>query len=290
MPTRPCFPGTRRSLLVLVWLAFAAASPASEAPRAADTPRVVSRDEILAAMGRSQGYELTATANGPRLQAEVLLRVIAEAERTDPARRPLLFGHREWYEAFLERTRLAPARAPLYVRLPYEIGQDLLADYRRERVIDEVLQGPAPVRAANVRIYWEKAPGKPEQYSYDDTLSDPKLRVTQSRVITYRLVDYGDRLWYAEIEGLRGRPTSGALGALFAIIGETTVVQSWSATSPDGTQVARGHGRKWWFDRTETITLLPSGRGDRGIPPGRPDLAVLEKRLLETLAIRFRPL
>ena len=241
-------------------------------------------------MRQSQGYELTATANGPRLQAEVLARLIADAERTDPARRPLVFGHREWYEAFLERTQLPAARAPLYVRLSYEIGQDLSADYRRERVIDEVLQGPSPMRAANVRIWWEKAPGKPEELSYDDTLSDPKLRVTQSRVMTYRLVDYGDRVWYAEIEGLQGRPTSGALGAIFALIGETTVVESWSASAPDGTQVARGRGRKWWFDRTETITLLPSGRGDRGIPPGRPDLAALEKRLQEPLAIRFRPL
>jgi hypothetical protein len=270
-------------------VAWVAASPATEVPDA-EAASVVPKAEILAAMRHSQGYELTATANGPRLQAEVLLRVIADAERTDPARRPLLFGHREWYEAFLERTGLPPSRAPLYVRLPYEIGQDLLADYRRERVIEEVLRGPRPVRAANVRIYWEKAPGKPEHYSYDDTLSDPKLRVTQSRVITYRLVDYGDRLWYAEIEGLRGRPTSGALGAIFAVIGETTVVQSWSASAPDGTQVARGHGRKWWFDRTETVTLVPSGRADRGIPPGRPDLLALEKRLEEPLAIRFRPL
>lgn len=252
-------------------------------------PRAVSRGEILAAMEHSRGYELTATANGPRLQAEVLLRVIADAERKDPARRPLLFGHREWYEAFLERTQLPASRAPLYVRLPYEMGQDLVADWRRERVIDEVLEGPNPLRAANVRIYWEEAPGRPEQYSYDDTLSEPKLRVTQSRVITYRLVDYGDRLWYAQIEGLRGRPTSGALGAIFALIGETTVVQSWSASAPDGTQVARGQGRKWWFDRTETVTVLPSGRGDRGVPPDRPDLAALEKRLQEPLAIRFRP-
>ncbi len=69
---------------------------------------------MLAAMRKSQSYDLTATANGPRLQAEVLRRLIADAERTDPARRPLLFGHREWYEAFLERTRLpADARAAL---------------------------------------------------------------------------------------------------------------------------------------------------------------------------------
>ena len=275
---------TRRAAgLVVVVAAVATRALAGEEPRA------VSRDEILAAMRLSQGFELTATANGPRLQAEVLVRLIAEGARSDPSRRPLLVGHREWFFAFLERTGLPRERAPLYVRLPFEIGQDLVADYRRERVIEQVLQGPDPLHAANVRIWWEKAAGKPEQYSYEDTVSDPKLRVTQDRVISYRLVDYGDRLWFAEIEGLRGRPTSGALGALFAVIGETTIVQSWSATASDGTQVARGEGRKWWFDRTETITLSPAGRGDRGAPPGRPDLLALERRLMEPLAIRFVP-
>jgi hypothetical protein len=266
-------------------LAFLAA-----AGLATGEPRLVSRDEILAAMQKSQGFQLTATANGPRLQAEVLLRLIARAEESDPERRPLLFGHREWFEAFLERAQLPPERAPLYVRASYDIGQDLVVDYRRERVIGQVLKGPQPRHAANVRIFWNDAPGKPETLSYDDNLSEPHLRVVQGRLITYRLVDYGDRLWYAEVEGLRGRPTSGALGAIFAIIGETTVVESWSASAPDGTQVARGRGRKWWFDRTETITVLPSGRGDRGVPPGRPDLVALERRLMEPLAIRFLPM
>jgi hypothetical protein len=273
----------RVAALVVAIAAAATRSLASEEPRA------VSQDEILAAMRLSQGYELTATANGPRLQAEVLVRLIAEAARSDPSRRPLLLGHREWFFAFLERTGLPRERAPLYVQLPFEIGQDLVADYRRERVIEQVLEGPDPLRAANVRIYWEKGAGKPEQYSYEDTVSEPKLRVTQDRVISYRLVDYGDRLWFAEIEGLRGRPTSGALGALFAMIGEATIVQSWSASAPDGTQIARGEGRKWWFDRTETITLSPSGRGDRGVPAGRPELRALERRLTQPLAIRFVP-
>jgi hypothetical protein len=274
------------AVLLLCLGRFAAAG--AESP--ADPPRLVSKEEILGAMQRSRGYELRATANGPRVQAEVLLSVIAAAERSDPARRPLLFRHEEWYAAFLERAQLTPVQAPLYARLAHDIGQDLVADWRRERVIDQVLSGPAPVRAANVRIWWEDAPGKPDVLAYDDNLSDPKLRVSQSRLITYRLVDYGDRVWYAEVAGLRGRPTSGALGAIFAIIGETTVVESWSATAPDGTMVARGRGRKWWFDRTETVTVLPSGRGERGVPPGRPDLAALEARLKEPLAIRFRPL
>jgi hypothetical protein len=282
-------PGAACRLAAVLFLCLGRPGPAAAEPPAA-APRLVAKEEILAAMQRSRGYELRATANGPRVQAEVLLRLIADAERSDPARRPLLFRHAEWYAAFLERAQLTPAQAPLYARLAHDIGQDLVADWRRERVIDQVLGGPAPVRAANVCIWWEDAPGKPDVLAYDDDLSDPKLRVSQSRLITYRLVDYGDRVWYAEVEGLRGRPTSGALGAIFAIIGETTVVESWSATAPDGTMVARGRGRKWWFDRTETVTVLPSGRGDRGVPPGRPDLAALEARLKEPLAIRFRPL
>ncbi|HXY39918.1 MAG TPA: hypothetical protein VEQ10_09620 [Vicinamibacteria bacterium] len=273
----------RAAVLVLGWLVTAPPAAA-----VAEELRVVSREEMLEAMRRSVGFELTATANGPRLEAEVVLRLVAEAEKSDPLRRPLFFGHREWFLAFLERTGLSPSQAPVYARLPDEMGQELVADYRRERVIGEVLRGPQPVRAVNVRIYWEGV-GKPDQYSYEDELSVPKLHVTQKRLITYRLVDYGDRLWYAEVQGLRGRPTSGALGALFALIGEASVVESRAAAAPDGTQVVRGHGRKWWFDRTETVTLLPSGRGERGVPPGRPDLLALEKRLEEPLAIRFQP-
>jgi hypothetical protein len=241
-------------------------------------------------MNEVRAYELTATANGPRLQADVVLALLHEAQATDPARRPLFIGHREWYEAFLARTGLPPAKAPLYFRRPYEVGQDLVVDYRRELVVEAVLQGPQPRAVANVRIFWERAPGKADEYSYDDNLSSPHLRVTQKRLITYRLVDYADRLWYAEIAGLHGRPTSGALGVLFDLIGEARVRESRSAFLPDGVQVVRGRASKWGFDRTETMTVWPDGRADQGVPANRRDLAALEARLLEPLAIRFRPL
>jgi hypothetical protein len=166
----------------------------------------------------------------------------------------------------------------------------MVVDYRGETVVETVLQGPPPRVAANVRIFWKTGGGRPGQYSYDDTLSRPNLRVTQGRVITYRLVEYEDRLWYAEVSGLRGRPTSGPLGVLFRIIGEARVEESRSAFLPDGMQVVRGRARKWGIARTETVTVWPDGHADRGIPPGRPDLSALEARLLEPLAIRFRPL
>jgi hypothetical protein len=254
------------------------------------SPRVVPAGRLLEAMGKVGAYELTATANGPRLQADVLLDLVREGEARDPDRRPLLVGHREWYEAFLARTGLAPSKAPLYVRRPYEVGQDMVVDFRREAVVEAVLQGPSPRTAANVRIYWAKAPGKPDQYSYDDALSRPTLRVTQKRLIVYRLLDYGDRLWYAEISGLHGRPTSGPLGVLFDLIGEARVEESRSAFHADGTQVVRGRASKWGLEKTESVVVWPDGHADRGVPADRGDLRVLERRLQEPLAIRFRPL
>lgn len=267
-------------------LAAVLAAPADGAPPAGTAG--VPAERLLEAMREVHGYELTATANGPRLQADVVLQLVHAAR--DPERRPLFVGHREWYEAFLARTGLPPSQAPLYVRRPYEVGQDLVVDYRGEEVVETVLQGPQPRLAANVRIFWAKKTGGPDEYSYDDTLSRPNLRVTQKRLIRYRLVEYEDRLWYAEVSGLHGRPTSGPLGVLFRLIGEARVVESRSAFLPDGTQVVRGRASKWGIDRTETVTVWPDGHADRGIPAGRPDLLALEERLRQPLAIRFRPL
>lgn len=277
---RVCFP-------VLGLVSVLARGPG---PGAAQDFRTVSRQDIVRTMAPSRGYDLTATANGPRLQAEVVLHLIREAQSIDPERRPLLVGRREWFEAFLERTGLPAERAPLYVRVPYQLGQDLQVDYRREKVVEAVLEGRDPITVANVRISWPDAPGKPSSYSYDDTLSSPSLRVTQKRLITYRLVDYGDRIWYAEVSGLHGRPTSGALGFLFDLIGEARVLESRSAFSTDGYQVARGRARKLWIEKVETVTVSPDGRAERGVPRERADLQALEARLKEPLAIRFRPL
>ena len=280
MPRRVSWTGIVAATL---WLAPTATAGEEEA-------RVVSRDEILEAMRLSRGYDLTATSNGPRLQVEVLLHVIRRAEKVDAERQPLRFGHREWYEAFLERTGLAPGEAPIYVRLPFEMGQDLVIDYRRERVIEEVTTGPRPRTVANVRIFWPKAPGKPASFSYDDLHSDPTLRVTQKRLIRYRLVEYVDQVWYAEVTGLHGRPTSGALGLLFKLLGEARVVESRSALSRDGLQIVRGRARKLFVTRVGTVTVWPDGHARKGLPEGRPDLRAIVQRLEEPLEIRFRPI
>jgi hypothetical protein len=110
--------------------------------------------------------------------------------------------------------------------------------------------------------------------------------VTQKRLITHHR-DPGSP-WHAEIGGLHDDPRAGA--RFFDLIGEARVQESRSAFLPDGAQVVRGRASKWGIDRTETMTVWPDGRADQGVPANRPDLAALEARLREPLAIRFRPL
>ncbi len=252
--------------------------------------RVVERAEILDAMKQSQGYDVTVTTNGPRFQSEVVLRLVAAAEARDPKRQPLFLGHREWFDAYLERTGLARDRAPLFVRLAYEYGQDSIVDYARSRVVAGDPSVNAPLRAANVCIFWPKRPDGAESYSYEDTLSTPQLKVTNERVMTYRLLDYRDMLVFNEITGLRGRPTTGVLGVLFQVIGEGSVVESRLAIAPDGLQITRARARKLLIEVATTVTVRPDGRTEKDVPAGRADLAAIEARLKQPLALTHPPM
>jgi hypothetical protein len=255
----------------------------------APAPQVVHRAEILAAMKARQGYDLTATTNGARFQAEVLLDLLRASRARDPGGAPLFIGHSEWFAAYLERTGLAPGSAPLFMRLAHEYGQDVEVDGRAERVIEKVVEGPAPVLAANVTIGWP-ASGKRGRYSYEDTLAVPDLKVTNERIITYRLLDCGDMVVYDEIEGLLGRPTEGFLGVLFNLIGEGNVYWSRMAIAADGLQVSRARAGKGPFKVETSVTVFPDGRVEKDLPAGRPDLKPLEQRLLQTRQVRYRPL
>ncbi len=258
-------------------------------PNAPAGVEVVSRERLAEVMAISRGYDLTATPNGARLQAEVLLRLAREAFARNAEGVPLFISHADWYHAFLDRTGLAPEQAPLYARLAHENRQDTLLDYRRGRLLDERATDPLPRLVVSVRTSWPDGPGVARSYSYDDTLSTPTLRVTFERVLSYKVVDYGDMVLYAEVDGLRGRPTSGALGLLFAVIGEADIVENRSALAADGTQVSIGQGKKGPFSSTAVVTLLPNGKADRGTPADRADLQALEARLRRPLKVRFFP-
>jgi hypothetical protein len=274
---------TRAGALCAGLVALAASGGAAERFGA----RVVERDEILRAMNASRGFDLRATTNGPRLQAEVLLRLAAEAAARDPKRTPLFIGHREWFEAWLQRAGISEDRAPRFVRLADQFRQDTIVDYRTERVLVGIPEVNPPKRALNVCIWWA---GEPDSYSYEDTLSTPQLKVTNQRVITYRLLEYDDMSVFDEITGLRGRPTSGLLGVLFQIIGEGNVVESRIAVAPDGLQISRARARKLLIEVATTVTVYPDGRTEKDLPPGRADLAALEARLKSPLRVRHPPM
>ena len=259
-------------------LALAGGAPDATAPR--DIPV----ERLVAALEPCRGYDLTATANAARMHAEAFLRLIREARALDPGGRPLRIGHAEWHQACLRRMGLEPQAAPIFVRLAFENQQDTVIDYRGGAGAPAA--GRQPLVAAEVRTSWAEGSGRPKSYSYVDTLASPQLRVTNQRVLTYRLLDFGDMVVFADVRGLRGRPITGFLGALFNVIGEVSVVESRMAFAADGTQVARGRGKKGFIDMTQTVTVHPDGRAQKGLPPGRPDLVALEQRLKRPIDLR----
>jgi hypothetical protein len=267
---------------VLLLLAVIAAPPEGR--------QLVGRPEILAAMKESAGFDPTATANASRLHAEVVLRLVRAAMSRNPDGPPLFLDRNDWFSAYLERTGLAAAQAPAFARLAREYGQDAEVEYRRKRVLRNEGADPQPAVAANVAFSWSAPAGRGDSYSYEDQRATPRLKATVRRGMSYRLLDLGDMVVYAEIRGLRGRPTSGILGALFDLLGEVPVLESRMAVAADGLQVTRGYGRKLGVDKWVTVTVQPDGRADRGVPAGRPDLLALEERLKRPLRYSFVPL
>jgi len=250
---------------------------------------LVSREEIEQAMQLQTGYDPTATTNVARFQAAVILQLAKQARARHPDGAPLLIRHDLWFRAFVKTFELTYETAPHYSKLAFQHGQDQLVEYRVERVIKKV-EGPTPLIAVNVRVSWAEDDKAPARYSFGDTLSTPHLKVTNARVITYRLLDFGDMMVYDEIRGLSGRPTSGILGLLFRVIGEGQVAHSRIKVSADGLQITRARVRKGLFEVTATVTVQPDGRTEKGLPADRPDLLALDDRLKKPLLIKYAPM
>jgi hypothetical protein len=248
----------------------------------------VSREQIADAMRVSKGYDPAATTNSGRFAVEVLL-ALAEAAERSPGDKPLFVGHEEWFQAFLEVRGLTAETAPVYARLAHQYGQDLVVEYRTDRVVERVVKGPALRRAMAVVVAWPAKAGGAEEYSFQDLLSRPTLQVTNHRQIRYRILAFEDRVVVDQMEGLTGCPSSGALGMLFKLIGEGSLLEYRLAVSSDGLQVSRGRARKGFFEVNSTVTVQPDGRAEKDVPADRPDLRALDTRLREPLEIRYRP-
>ena len=257
----------------------------------ADTARpgyqVVSRAEVIEAMRQCDDYDPTATTNSARFQADVVCYLARKARARDPQGLPLFIGYEDWFRAFMEVLARTEDAMPQYAQLSYQYKQDTEIDYRVDRVIREVKEAPTPELATNVRVWWEDQLGKPDRYSYRDTLSSPKLRLTNYQVISYRLLDFGNWIVYDEFDGVTARPTSGVLGFLFRFIGESRILQTRIAISKDGLQILRATAKKGFIEKTTTVTVYPDGTMEKDIPPDRPDLIELEKRIMQPLEIDY---
>lgn len=259
-------------------------------PAAAQTCAVqqVTRDELVRAMSMHGDYDILATTNRGRFTAELLLRLARWANERDPRGGPLLITPEDWFFSYIRVAGVSMLDAPRPALLGLEHGQRVLIDYREDRVISQVHQGPRPRLALNVRAWWPEGPNSPSSFSFTDTTAVPKLKATSHREITYRLLEFEDMIVLDQIEGLSGRPISGLLGALFAVIGEGSLKHSRIAVAPDGLQLVRGRAKKV-FSVSTTVTVEPDGRGGKGIPAERPDLAALESKLKSPLKIEYVP-
>lgn len=233
-------------------------------------------------------YDILATTNRGRFTSELLLRLARRAKERDPDGRPLYINPEDWFFSYTETANVSMLDAPKPALLGLEHAQRVMVEYRPNRVISEVLEGPQPRTAVNVRAWWPEGPGSPSSFSFTDTTATPRVKATSHREITYRLLEFDDMIVLDEIEGLSGRPVSGLLGALFSIIGEGRVEHSRIAVSDDGLQIVRGRVKKI-FSLSTTVTIEPDGRGEKGLPPGRPDLVTLEEKLKRPLTIEYVP-
>lgn len=251
--------------------------------------RRVTRNELYLAMSQCQGYDGTATTNGARWQAETIISLVRDLASETEVAIPLLIDHSDWWETFLDLTDRTPTSAPLFARLANEYGQDMLIEYGSGKVVEAVKKGPTPELAINVMIWWQQRPNRSARYSYVDSLSTPTLKVTNHRIITYRLLVYEDWVFYDRIEGLTGRPTSGLLGFLFSLIGEGRVVENRMAISQDGLQVSISRAKKAFIGVNATVTVRPDGVTRKDVPKGRPDLTKLVTRLSQDVEITYLP-
>ncbi|MSR05846.1 MAG: hypothetical protein EXR93_02065 [Gemmatimonadetes bacterium] len=248
----------------------------------------MSRAELLRAMRLHGNYNLVATPNLARFQTDVFLQLARWARSRSPQGDPLFVGPEDWFQGYAEVTGVTRETAPEAIRRALEVGQLTQLDYRTDHVIEEPGDGPKPLNAMNVRIWWEPIPSGPSKYSYRDTISTPNLSVTNQQMITFRLLEFDDKIVYDQVRGLSGRPTTGLLGLLFRLIGEGEVVESRMTISTDGLQIVVARSKKV-FTVPVTATVHPDGRGEKGVPDGRADLEAIEGRLRRPVPVRYVP-
>ncbi len=277
-------------MLALAWLWVGLPAEALYSQATPVPVYTVAREQVVAAMRAERGYDISKTTNAGRFQGSVYLRLVRGARSEDTDSGVLRIAHDDWFEAFVQATGVAREDVPVHIQRAYASRQSAYLDARPGAVVAEVRQGPRPLLAVNVRLSWPPGPGVPASYSFEDRFSEPEVLVHNDRVVTFRLLDFGGWTMFDEVSGSRIRPTTGALGVLFRLIGLASVSEVRMSTAADGTALARATARKLLIRVRETVTIMPDGRADRGLPDDRPDLRALEQRLRRELEIDYVPL
>lgn len=274
-------------LLAGAWVLSQLVPAMAQSSQACSTRRVIPLDELRHAMEQRRGnYEIVPTPNWGRFQTDVFLNLMHAELARDSQGGVILIQAEDWYQAYVAVAELDSGAIHPGTRLAREVGQTMLLDFRRGGVVRQLHGTPRLKLAANARIYWT---GGRSKFSYRDTLTDPRLQVTSHRLITYRLLEFADStIFYDEIQGVSGRPTTGFAAFLLSLIGEGALKESRMKVSRDDILVVRVRTKKI-FSRSVTAIVHPEGRGEEGIPPGRTDLAEMEQQLLEPIEVEYLP-
>jgi hypothetical protein len=250
-------------------------------------PYQVSREEILQAMGGHGDYSLTSTTTSMRFGAEALLAIARRRQREAPGITRFRISQDDWFVAHRETAGVTYPEMSEAARAAFEHHQDAQVEFG-PRVVERILEGPKPVMALDVTIFWPDSANAPSQFHYEDTLSVPRLDVYDHRIIRFKLLQYEDMLVFDQVEGISVRP-KGFLSAVFALLGKPDLKQTRLAVSGDQWQVVRGQVKVFpGISKTGTATIEPGGRGHEGVPRGRADLRTLEERLKQPLRLRYR--
>jgi hypothetical protein len=234
-------------------------------------------------------FDLLATPNWPRFQTALYVQLVRHAMEREPLGGVLYIPPHYLFWEFLSLAGvLDPSEAPGLLLWALHLNQGTQLEYRPGGIVKSVTKGTHPTLAINVRTAWPDRPDGIDKFSVLDTLSVPKLRVTNRQEITYRLLVFGEMVMIDEIDGTSGRPLSGVLGALFRVIGEGKLVYYRSILADGGLQVVRVKARKI-FSKTTTITVYPDGRAENSVPPDRPALAATEELLKQDREIEYHP-
>lgn len=264
---------------------------ASPLPRAStsDTcpePYRISREEMLQAMAGHGAYNLTATTTSMRFGAEALLELVRRRQHEAPGDTRLFIDQSDWFAAHRETAGVTYGQMSEAARAGFEHHQDALVDFG-PHVVQQVLEGPAPILALDVMIFWPDSADAPSSFSYRDTLSVPRVEVHDSRVIRFKLVEYDSMLLFDEIDGISVKPL-GFLSAVFALVGKPDLKQTRMAVSADEWQVMRGRVNVFaGISKTATAAIEPDGRGHEDVPDARPDLEALEQRTKQPVKLRY---